>query len=59
MLLCIQNDELPEKDEEAVPKRKRMGHFKRARRVDKVSRIVFPVAYVTFNIIFWSVYLSK
>ncbi|XP_061183683.1 glycine receptor subunit alphaZ1-like [Saccostrea echinata] len=33
--------------------------MERARRVDRVSRIVFPVSYTLFNIVFWSAYLSK
>eukprot|EP00105_Crassostrea_gigas_P029830 XP_011451888.1 PREDICTED: glycine receptor subunit alphaZ1 [Crassostrea gigas] len=31
----------------------------RARRVDRVSRIVFPLCYAVFNLVFWAVYLAK
>uniref|UniRef100_K1PTZ5 Glycine receptor subunit alpha-2 n=1 Tax=Magallana gigas TaxID=29159 RepID=K1PTZ5_MAGGI len=31
----------------------------RARRVDRLSRIVFPLCYVVFNLVFWVVYLAK
>ncbi|XP_034299974.2 glycine receptor subunit alpha-2-like isoform X2 [Magallana gigas] len=31
----------------------------RARRVDRVSRIVFPLCYVVFNLVFWVFYLAK
>ncbi|XP_048775076.1 glycine receptor subunit alpha-2-like isoform X1 [Ostrea edulis] len=53
------NDELPEKSVDTEHKKKRVDLMKKARFVDKVSRIAFPVAYVIFNIVFWSVYLSK
>lgn len=31
----------------------------RARRVDRLSRVVFPICYAVFNLVFWVVYLSK
>nr|XP_022327528.1 glycine receptor subunit alpha-2-like [Crassostrea virginica]XP_022328182.1 glycine receptor subunit alpha-2-like [Crassostrea virginica] len=31
----------------------------RALRVDRLSRVIFPVCYTAFNLIFWIVYLSK
>lgn len=31
----------------------------RARRVDRLSRVVFPACYAAFNLVFWIFYLSK
>nr|XP_034305348.1 glycine receptor subunit alpha-2 [Crassostrea gigas] len=37
----------------------RTDFMDRARRVDRVSRIVFPLCYAVFNLVFWAVYLAK
>ncbi|XP_034307839.2 glycine receptor subunit alpha-2-like [Magallana gigas] len=51
-----------EKDEESMqiaePQAK-TDFMDRARRVDRVSRIVFPLCYAVFNLVFWAVYLTK
>lgn len=53
---------IPEKDDkkyETIDERKNVDFMARARHVDRLSRVVFPVSYILFNIVFWGVYLSK
>ncbi|XP_062578561.1 glycine receptor subunit alpha-2-like [Saccostrea cucullata] len=53
---------MPEKDDkkyETIDERKNVDFMARARHVDRLSRVVFPVSYILFNIVFWGVYLSK
>ncbi|PVD20660.1 hypothetical protein C0Q70_18818 [Pomacea canaliculata] len=36
---------------------KSLSNLEKARMVDKVSRVAFPVAFIIFNIVYWLVYL--
>ncbi|XP_062605751.1 glycine receptor subunit alpha-1-like, partial [Saccostrea cucullata] len=56
----VKKSEKKDKNGETNDKENRPEYFmERARRVDRISRIVFPVSYILFNIVFWSAYLSK
>jgi hypothetical protein len=53
------NPDVDNSKSEINNKKKKINYRLRARLVDTISKIAFPVAYIIFNIIFWSAYSSK
>ena len=45
-----------EANDEKEAKSARMSSAGRARKVDKIARIVFPLGFLIFNIVFWTYY---
>lgn len=42
-----------------VPDRREIDFLQRARQVDKVARVGFPVSFLLFNVVFWTYYLVQ
>lgn len=54
-----ENADVNASNSESHDKKSKVNYKWRARRIDKISKIIFPVSYLVFNIVFWSVYSSK
>lgn len=56
-LLCWQIEQLELEISQIAAFMKSLSNLEKARMVDKVSRVAFPVAFIIFNIVYWLVYL--
>lgn len=53
------DNERDEKSLQIVEPQTKTDFMDRARRVDRLSRVVFPLCYAVFNLVFWIFYLAK